>query len=253
MMITRRDFNSTMATVATAQAFLGIGSAFGADASSDELTSLSLMDVAAKIRSGSVTSTQVTQACLARIAVYDPKLDAFITVMKEQALAQARQLDAEQKAGTLRGPLHGVPVALKDNIDTAGTRTTAASALFEDRVPSLDAPVVTRLKDAGAVIIGKTNLHEFAMGGGDSSFWGPARNPWNLAHNTGGSSSGSGAAVCKIKIFAWRACVNGLPTKEKLCFRGINTNNDCPTYTRKMESIHHALLHCEFASCVWSF
>jgi aspartyl-tRNA(Asn)/glutamyl-tRNA(Gln) amidotransferase subunit A len=220
-MITRRDFNSMMATVATAQAFLGIGSAFGADASSDELTSLSLMDVAAKIRSGSVTSTQATQACLARIAVYDPKLDAFITVMKEQALAQARQLDAEQKAGTLRGPLHGVPVALKDNIDTAGTRTTAASALFEDRVPSVDAPVVTRLKDAGAVIIGKTNLHEFAMGGGDSSFWGPARNPWNLAHNTGGSSSGSGAAVCASLAYGALGTDTGGSVRNPASYCGI--------------------------------
>jgi aspartyl-tRNA(Asn)/glutamyl-tRNA(Gln) amidotransferase subunit A len=195
MTLTRREFSTMLAGAVAAQALTGVDSAFAADASSDELTALSLTEVAAKIRSGSLTSSQVTQACLARIAVYGPKLDAFITVMTEQALAQARQLDAEQKAGKLRGPLHGVPVALKDNIDTAGTRTTAASALFEDRVPSADAPVVTRLKEAGAVIIGKTNLHEFAMGYGETSYWGPARNPWNLAHNTGGSSSGSGAAL----------------------------------------------------------
>ena len=221
MMMTRRDFSSMMAEVATAQAFLGFGSAFSADASADELTSLSLMEVAAKIRSGSLTSTEVTEACLARIAVYDPKLDAFITVMKELALAQARQLDAEQKAGKLRGPLHGVPVALKDNIDTAGTRTTAASALFEDRVPNADAPVVTRLKDAGAVIIGKTNLHEFAMGGGDSSFWGPARNPWNLAHNTGGSSSGSGAAVCASLAYGALGTDTGGSVRNPASYCGI--------------------------------
>lgn len=163
-------------------------------AAGEDLTALSLSEAAAKIRSGAITSTQLTEACLARIAVYDPKLDAFITVMKDQALAQAKQLDAEAKAGKFRGPLHGVPIALKDNIDAAGARTTAASGVFEDRVAP-DAPVVERLKAAGAVILGKTNLQEFAMGIGESSYFGPARNPWNLAHNTGGSSSGSGAAV----------------------------------------------------------
>lgn len=88
-----------------------------------------------------------------------------------------------------------MPIALKDNIDTAGTRTTAGSAVFDDRVPSEDAPVVTRLMAAGAVVLGKTNLHEFAMGIGETSYFGPARNPWSLAHAAGGSSSGSGAAV----------------------------------------------------------
>ncbi|WP_293396031.1 amidase [Nevskia sp.] len=161
----------------------------------DALAALSIAQAAARLRSGEVSSRQLTEACLARIAVYDPMLDAFITVMKDKALAQADQLDAEQKAGKLRGPLHGVPIALKDNIDTAGTRTTAASALWEDRVPPADAPVASRLKQAGAVIIGKTNLHEFAMGAGEASFWGAARNPWALNLNTGGSSSGSGAAV----------------------------------------------------------
>jgi len=164
-------------------------------AGNDALAGMSLAAVAAKIRDGSVTSVQLTQACLTRIRIYSPKLDAFITVMTERALAQAAQLDAEASAGRFRGPLHGVPIALKDNIDTAGTRTTAASALFEDRVPTEDAPVTARLIAAGAVIIGKTNLHEFAMGAGEASFWGPTRNPWNLALNPGGSSSGSGAAV----------------------------------------------------------
>jgi aspartyl-tRNA(Asn)/glutamyl-tRNA(Gln) amidotransferase subunit A len=164
-------------------------------ASGDELTSLTLAEASAKIHSGAITSVQLTEACLARIAVYDPKLDAFITVMKEQALAQAKQLDAEAKAGKFRGPLHGVPIALKDNIDTTAARTTGGSAVFEDRIPKEDATVTARLVAAGAVIIGKTNLQEFAMGGGETSYFGPARNPWNLAHNTGGSSSGSGAAV----------------------------------------------------------
>ncbi len=147
MTLTRREFSATLAGAIAAQA-LNVRPAFAADASPDELTALSLIDIAAKIRSGSVTSVQVTQACLARIATYGPKLDAFITVMAASALAQAQQLDAERKAGKLRGPLHGVPVALKDNIDTAGTRTTAASALFEDRVPTVDAPVDKIIKFA---------------------------------------------------------------------------------------------------------
>src|SRR4051812_45960789 len=195
-------FTFLAAAFSAVQVFSGSGFAAPSEhPSPEELTSLTLTEAAAKIRSGEVTSTQLTEACLARIAIYDPKLDAFITVMKQQALAQARQLDAEQKAGKLRGPLHGVPIALKDNIDTADARTTGGSAVFEDRVPSEDATVTKRLKAAGAVIIGKTNLQEFAMGGGETSYFGPARNPWNLAHNTGGSSSGSGAAIAAELAF----------------------------------------------------
>lgn len=160
-----------------------------------DLTAMSLAEASAKIHAGSVTSADLVKACLGRVDIYDKKLDAFITVMRDKALEQAKALDAEQKAGKLRGPLHGIPIALKDNIDTAGTRTTAASGVFQERVPTEDAPVAARLKAAGAVILGKTNLHEFAMGGGDVSFFGPPRNPWALDHNTGGSSSGSGAAM----------------------------------------------------------
>jgi len=164
---------------------------------SEDLAALTLAEAAARIRSRAVTSTQLTQACLARIDTYNPKLNCFITVMREQALAQAHDLDAEQRAGKLRGPLHGIPIALKDNIDTAGVRTTAASAVFDERVPDTDAEVTRRLKTAGAVLIGKTNLHEFAMGGTSAtSYYGPVRNPWALDRNPGGSSGGSAAAVC---------------------------------------------------------
>ncbi|MFL6619049.1 MAG: amidase [Povalibacter sp.] len=192
MKLTRREFTSLAAGAA---AVTMITRAPFASAAGNDLTSLTLAEAAAKVRAGTVSAVELTEATLARIAMLDPKLDAFITVLKFQALVQARQLDAEQKAGKLRGPLHGVPLAIKDIIDTAGARTTGGSALFEDRVPEEDATVVARLRAAGAVIIGKTNTQEFAMGGGETSFWGPARNPWNLAHNTGGSSSGSGAAV----------------------------------------------------------
>jgi aspartyl-tRNA(Asn)/glutamyl-tRNA(Gln) amidotransferase subunit A len=169
---------------------------------SEDLAGLSLAEASARIRARTVTPTQLTQACLARISVYNPKLNAFITVLREQSLAQARELDAEQRAGKLRGPLHGIPIALKDNIDTAGIRTTAASAVFDDRIPAEDAEVTRRLKAAGAIFIGKTNLHEFAMGGTSAtSYYGPVRNPWALDRNPGGSSGGSAAAVAAELCF----------------------------------------------------
>jgi aspartyl-tRNA(Asn)/glutamyl-tRNA(Gln) amidotransferase subunit A len=162
----------------------------------EDIAGLTLTEAVSKIRSRAVTSTQLTEACLARIATYNPKLNAFITVLKDKALAQAREMDAETKAGKFRGPLHGIPIALKDNIDTAGIRTTAASAVFDDRVPAEDAPVTKRLRAAGAVIVGKANLHEFAFGGTSAtSYFGPVRNPWALDRNPGGSSGGSAAAV----------------------------------------------------------
>lgn len=201
MKLTRREFTALVPGALAGFALPELGVAAVADGSAGTFTTLTLAEASAKLRSGGVTSVQLTEACLARIATYDSKLDAFITVMKEQALAQAHTLDAELKSRKSRGPLHGIPIALKDNIDTADARTTAGSAVFEDRVPAQDAPVVARLKAAGAVIIGKTNLQEFAMGAGETSYFGPARNPWSLAHNTGGSSSGSGAAVAAELCF----------------------------------------------------
>src|SRR6202011_2965212 len=103
---------------------------------SDTLAALTLAEASARIKAATVTSTDLVTACFARIDVYNPKINAFITVTRESALAQAKLLDAEQRAGRLRGPLHGVPIALKDNIDTAGVRTTAASAVFDERVPT---------------------------------------------------------------------------------------------------------------------
>src|SRR6266850_2342120 len=175
----------------------------GSSTNSPELLAgLTLADVSARVKAGTVTSTALVTACLARIDIYNPKVNAFITVMRDAALAQAKALDAEQRAGTLRGPLHGIPIALKDNIDTAGVRTTAASAVFDDRVPAEDAEVTRRLAAAGAVVIGKTNLHEFAFGGTSAtSYYGPVRNPWALERNPGGSSGGSAAAVATDLCF----------------------------------------------------
>lgn len=202
MNLSRREFAALAGGAIAAQALLGRWPVLANEPTREALAGLSLAEASAMIQAGNVTPTELTMACLDRIAIYAPKLDCFITVMRDKALAQAAVLDAEQKAGNFRGPLHGIPIALKDNIDTAGTLTTAGSGVFRDRVPTEDAPVVTRLVAAGAIIIGKTNLHEFAMGGGDVSYFGPVRNPWNLAHNTGGSSSGSGAAVAADLCFA---------------------------------------------------
>ncbi len=156
----------------------------------------SIADAANRLRARTITSVQLTEACLRRIETFNPKLNAFITVMKTQAMAMARQADNEIRDGRLRGPLHGIPIALKDNIDTAGVRTTGASAVYDSRVPEEDAEVTKRLLAAGAVIVGKTNLHEFANGGTSAiSYFGPVRNPWALDRHPGGSSGGSGAAV----------------------------------------------------------
>ena len=171
-------------------------------AASDDLLSQSLTEISKRIRSKQVTSVELTQAVLDRIKVYNPKVNAYITIMRDQALAQAAQMDTEIKANRFRSPLHGIPIALKDNIDTAGTRTTAASEVFDDRVPGEDAEVARRLKEAGAVIIGKTNLHEFANGGSSAStYFGPVRNPWALDRIPAGSSGGSAAAVIADMAF----------------------------------------------------
>lgn len=166
------------------------------DTVSPELTSLTISELSEYIRAGRITPSQITRACLDRILALDSKLNAFITLMAEQALAQARVLDSEAAQGKFRSPLHGIPIALKDAIDTAGVLTTGGSALLKDRIPQEDAHVVTRLKAAGAIVLGKTNLQEFGMGGlSATSHCGDVHNPWNLEMKPGGSSSGSAAAV----------------------------------------------------------
>jgi aspartyl-tRNA(Asn)/glutamyl-tRNA(Gln) amidotransferase subunit A len=210
--ISRRQFTGTLlgsaaatswARAASATDSAGWQPAAASGATPDAVAGLTLSDVSARMRAGTTSATDLVQACLARIDVYDPKLNAFITVTRESALAQAARLDAERRSGKLRGPLHGIPIALKDNIDTAGLRTTAASAVFDDRVPGEDAEVTRRLQAAGAIVIGKANLHEFAFGGTSAtSYYGPVRNPWALDRNPGGSSGGSAAAVAADLCYA---------------------------------------------------
>jgi aspartyl-tRNA(Asn)/glutamyl-tRNA(Gln) amidotransferase subunit A len=122
----------------------------------------SIVETGELLRKREVSAVELTKECLAQIEKLNPVLNAFITVTAESALAQARVAEAEILRGHWRGPLHGIPLALKDLIDTAGIRTTAATALFKNRIPEEDAEVVRRLKDAGAVLLGKQNLHEFA-------------------------------------------------------------------------------------------
>ena len=166
------------------------------DASGADPARLSLRAASDRIRRGALSPVALTQACLARIERLNPTLNAFITITADRALATAREREAEQKAGKLRGPLHGIPIALKDNIDTAGVRTTGASALFADRIPGESAEVVRRLEEAGAVLVGKTNLQEFAYGTTCTvSAFGPIHNPWAPDRIAGGSSGGSAVAV----------------------------------------------------------
>jgi len=163
---------------------------------SDDLTRMSIREVSDLVRRKKVSPVELTSACLTRIDRINPALNAFITVMAESARAQAREAEDAIQRGKWRGPLHGIPIALKDLFDTAGVRTTAASGVFKDRIPTEDAEVVRRLKTAGAVILGKTNMHEFAYGGTSvTSYFGAVHNPWDLSHISGGSSGGSAAAV----------------------------------------------------------
>ena len=164
--------------------------------SAGELVMLDLSEASRAVQKKEVSPVELTQACLSRIEKLNPSLNAFITVTGTAAVEDARKAEAEIARGEWKGPLHGIPLAVKDLIETAGVKTTAASAVLQDNVPTADAEVIRRLKSAGAILLGKLNLHEFAYGGsGIIGHFGPARNPWNTAHVPGGSSSGSAAAV----------------------------------------------------------
>ena len=189
----------------------------------NEIAYLDLHEAAALIRQKEVSPVQLTQACLARIDALNPVLNAFITVTAESALAQARQAEAEVQRGMWRGPLHGIPIALKDLIDTAGVRTTGASALFKDRLPREDAVVVRRLRESGAVLLGKLNMHEVAFGPTTraTSFFGPVANPWAVERISGGSSGGSGAAVAAGLCFAALGSDTGGSIRQPAAFCGV--------------------------------
>ncbi len=161
-----------------------------------ELTRLSITEAANLIRRKKLSPVELTEACLQRIGRLDARLRAFITVTREEALATAQQAAGAIARGDYKGPLHGIPLALKDLFDTVGVRTTAGSKIMADRVPAEDAEVTARLKAAGAVLLGKLNMHEFAYGAtGVNPHYGATANPWDPTRISGGSSSGSGTAV----------------------------------------------------------
>ncbi len=201
----------------------------------EELTTIS--ELAQRLRRRQISPVEITRSCLQRIEEWNPQLNAFITVTADSALAEARRAEAEILQGNWRGPLHGIPVALKDLIDTAGVLTTAASAIYKDRIPREDAEGVRRLRQAGAVIVGKNNLHEFAYGASSLvSHFGDMHNPRDAARIAGGSSGGSAAAVATGMAFAaigtdtagsirlpaaLCGCVGLKPTHGRVSSRGV--------------------------------
>ena len=172
---------------------------------------LTIHQAAELLRKGELSPVEITRACLERIRETDDRLHSFILLLADDALEQARIAEAEIRRGDYKGPLHGIPFALKDLYDTAGVRTTSGSYVDLDRVPAVDATTTARLKAAGGILLGKLAMHEFALGGPDwTTPFEPARNPWNLAHITGGSSSGSGSAVAAGQCLgALGSCTGG--------------------------------------------
>jgi aspartyl-tRNA(Asn)/glutamyl-tRNA(Gln) amidotransferase subunit A len=189
---------------------------------SSSLINLSLREASQLVRSKKVSPVELTRQCLGRTERLNPKLNAFITITGDAALADARRAEEEIQRDHWRGPLHGIPIALKDLVDTAGVRTTAASGLFKDRVPTQDAEVVRRLKAGGAVFLGKLNLHEFAYGGSSAiSYFGAVHNPWNPAYSPGGSSGGSAAAVAARLCYGAIGSDTGGSIREPAGYCGI--------------------------------
>ena len=200
-MTNRRTFLAGSLSTATLLSSLPLS------AQAADLTMLSLVEASDLIRRRILSPVDLTAAYLDRIEQLQPRVNAYITVTADLAMSQAQQLEMELANGQWRGPLHGIPIGLKDNIDTAGIRTTAASSLLQNRIAQVDAPIYTRLQEAGCVLLGKLNMHEFAWGGTSAiTHFGPVHNPWNLDHIPGGSSGGSAAAV------AARMCCAALGT-----------------------------------------
>jgi len=218
----RRDFLKTTAGVCAAVGGAKALAAVQAPATGDDFAWLTLAEASTLIRQRKVSAVELTRACLARIERLNPRLNAFITITAEQALLDAKAADADIAQKRWRGPLHGIPIALKDLIDTAGVKTTAGSAVFADRVPRTDADVVVRLNSAGAVRLGKLNMHEFAYGDSSAqSHYGPVRNPWSPDHVSGGSSGGSAVAVAAGLCYMALGSDTGGSIRQPAAYCGI--------------------------------
>jgi aspartyl-tRNA(Asn)/glutamyl-tRNA(Gln) amidotransferase subunit A len=220
-----------------------------------DLFSMTITELGSAMRRGALSPVTLTEACLDRIQRLNPKLDSFITLTPDRALADARRAESELARGIDRGAFHGIPYALKDNVDTAGILSSSHSKIYADRVPAEDATVAAKLREAGGVLIGKTATFEFAIGGPSWDLpWPPARNPWNRDFLPGGSSSGSGAAVGARFVFGaigtdtggsirWPAAVCGItglkPTYGRVSRRGVHPNtfsiDHCGPMTRTVE------------------
>ena len=196
-----------------------------------DLGGLTLADAAARIKGKELSPVELAELMLARIDRLNPELVAYVTVSREEALADARAAEAEIRDGKYRGPLHGIPLSIKDNIATRGIRTTAGSKVLEECVPDFDATVVTRLREAGAVILGKTNMHEWANGGTTiNPFYGTTRNPWDTERIAGGSSGGSAAGLAASLCLGSIGTDNGGSVRNPASLCG--TVGFKPTYGR---------------------
>ena len=197
----------------------------------DELLNLSLTEAASKVRTREVSPVDLVQAALLRIRATDDVLRSYITIFEEQALQVAKAAEIMVAAGHNLGPLHGIPIALKDNIALRGMRTTAGSKVLGDWLPDADATVAERLRRAGAIFIGKTNMHEFAWGGTSANpHYGTVRNPWNIERFPAGSSGGSGVAVAARSCFGAVGTDTGGSIRLPSAINGVTGIR--PTYGR---------------------
>ena len=198
---------------------------------SAERDALTISEAARLIRERAVSPVELVAACLERIRRNDAKLHAFITVLEESALEQARNAEQAVARGDALGPLHGVPLALKDCFAIRGVRMTGGSKLLAHNIPNQDSTVVERLRSAGAVIVGTLNMHEFALGATTANpHYGVARNPWSQDHIPGGSSGGSGIAVAAGLVF--------VPCKDGLAALRIDASK--PSFTLAWEAAPYA-------------